>query len=144
MKNSGMSIFWQYAKKLEIKSRTRSRSRPRIERSLLPRVGVMGFVISPLSLYERNVLPRVWRNTNACNQMVPIVEDKSFSCSFWALVDEGMFGRRTKEHYLWRRLFLNGSPSFVLSICRSFSARFESIMFSFRWECSHWFHALAA
>ena len=30
MKNSGVSIFWEYAKKLWIKSRTRSRPRPRI------------------------------------------------------------------------------------------------------------------
>lgn len=91
----------------------------------------MGFVISPLSLYERNLLPRLWRNTNACNQMVPLVEDKSFSCSFWALVEEGMFGRRTKERYLLRRLFLNGSPSFVLSMCRSFPRDLNPLCFHF-------------
>ena len=55
----------------------------------------MGFVISPLSLYERNLLPRVCRNINACNQMVRLVEDKSFVQ--FLLVEEGMFGRRTKE-----------------------------------------------
>ena len=35
MNNSGVSIICEYAKKLSIKSRTRSRSRPPIKRSLL-------------------------------------------------------------------------------------------------------------
>ena len=34
MKLSGESIFWEYAKKLQVNSRTRSRSRPRIQRAL--------------------------------------------------------------------------------------------------------------
>lgn len=103
----------------------------------------MGFVISPLSLYERNLLPRLWRNTNACNQMVPLVEDKSFSCSFEHLLRRECLAEEQKNVIYYDGSFWTEALALFYLCVEVFSARFESIMFSFRWECSltdsmHW------
>ena len=96
----------------------------------------MGFVFSPISLYERNLLPRVCRNTNACNQMIRLVEDKSFSCSFYLLRRECL-AEEQKNVINYDGCFRTEALALFYLYVEVFSARFGSIMFSFRWECSH-------